>query len=278
MVTGISGIYPNFAGLATSGLNPTGCLSQYMEDGSLFGGIGFTNPGFGLGFGAGIGMTPAANNAYYNMMIQNSDNSATLAFVNRGNQHSLESYGEILMKNMPELATALRNGEYGKAGKIYDGVYQAISKNYGREITTHEDRLNMDQSIKATITKAYQQINGSTIAMDAAADNEGYLENGFMQGLTMGNHHRNCSEEIESYMTGNRIEGYSGKKFTKTLGKAAGTAVNIGGFAAAGAGIGALCGGALAVPGAIIGAGVGLVANVISWLTSNNQPTQVTEA
>ena len=273
MVTGISGYNPMFVGLATGQIGLPGTISQYMEDGSLFNGYNYTMPGIGCGYM----MNPASNNAFYGMMVQNSDNSATLAFVNRGNQHSLDSYSEILMKNMPELATALRNGEYGRAGKIYDEVYQAITKNYGREITTHEDRLNLDQSIKATITRAYQQINGTTIALDASANGEGYVENGFMQGLTMGNHHRNSSEEIEAYMTGNRIEGYTGKKFAKAVGRLAGTATNIAGFAAAGAAVGTLCG-CLTIPGALVGAGVGLVANAISWLTSNNQPSQVTEA
>lgn len=272
MVTSISTgnvFAPTFSGLSAAGICPSGVLSQYIEDGSLFN----CNPLGGIGCGLGYGLNPAMNNAYYGMMIQNSDNATTLQFVNNGNYHSLSSFGEILQKNMPDLSAALRSGEYGKAGKIYDEVYQAISKNYGRELGVHEDRVNFDQSIKATINKAYQQINGTTIALDSRANDEGYLENGFLQGLTLGNHHRNCSEEIEAYMTGNRIEGYSGKKFTKTIGKVAGTAVNIGGFAAAGF---ALTG--CNPIGAAIGAGVGVVANAIGWLFSNNQPSQVTEA
>lgn len=274
MVTAVSTgslFNPTFSGLSI-GMSPSGSLSQYIENGSLFTGVGM-----GVNAGAGYGVYGMSNPAYFNNMVMASDMGASLAFVNRGNQHALASYSEILMKNMPELANALRSGEYGKAGKIYDEVYNAISLNYGREIKTHQDRLNLDQSIKATISKAYQQINGTSIGMDSAANNEGYFENGFLQGLTLGNHHRNCSEEIESYMTGTRIEGYTGKQAVKTTGRAIGSAVNISGFAAAGAAIGTVCGG-MTVPGAVIGAAVGTVLNLGSWLFSGNQPSEVTKA
>ena len=279
-ILGNLALNPAFA--VTNGIIPSGSASSYM-DSSVFSSpaMGGFSPFGGCVPFTGGGMAMGQN--YYDAMIYNSDRMTDLQFVNNGNQHSLASYGEILQKNMPELAEALRTGEYGKAGKIYDEVYEAISKNYGREIMTHQDRLNMDQSIKATITRAYQQINGTTIGLDSRANDEGYFENGFLQGLTLDNHHRNSSEEIEAYMTGQRIEGYSGKSLTKSIGKALGRATNIGGFAAAGAAIGAVCGGgvlswATAGVGAAIGAGVGVIANIGSWLFSNNQPTQITEA
>ena len=275
MVTAVSTgslFNPTFSGLSI-GMSPSGSLSQYIEDGSLFNGIGM-----GVNTGMGYGAFPMGGAGYFDMMVQSSDMGATMGFVTRSNQHVLASYGEIMMKNMPELADALRRGEYGRAGKIYDEIYRAISQNYGREIRNHEDRVNYDQSIKATLAQVYQQINGTTIAMDASANKESYFENGFMQGLTVGNHHRNCSEEIEAYMTGTRIEGYGAKKAVKAFGRAVGSTVNIAGFAAAGAGIGACFGGIGAVPGAIVGGIVGAVATLGSWLFSNNQPSKVTKA
>ena len=263
---------PTFSGLSI-GMSPSGSLSQYIEDGSLFSGMGMNiNPGMGYG------VAPMGGAGYFDMMVQRSDMGAALGFITRSNQHVLASYGEIMMKNMPELADALRRGEYGRAGKIYDELYRAISQNYGREIKNNQDRVNFDQSIKATLSQAYQQINGTTIAMDAAASKESYFENGFMQGLTIGNHHRNCSEEIEAYMTGTRIEGYGGKKAVKSIGRLFGSAINVGGFAAAGAAIGACFGGIGAVPGAIAGTIVGAVLNLGSWIFSGNQPSEVKKA
>lgn len=275
MVTAVSTgslFNPNFSGLSI-GMSPSGSLSQYIENGSLFSGVGSgINPGTAVG-----GSYSTADPNYFNKRVMSSDLSTSYAFVNRSNQHSLASYGEIMTKNMAELASSLRTGEYGKAGKIYDELYKAISLNYGREIKTHQDRLNFDQSVKATINQTYQRINGTSIAVDASANDEGYLENGFLQGLTMGNHHKNCSEEIEAYMTGARIEGYNGKQVVKNVGRVAGTAANIGCFAAAGAAIGTVCCG-MTIPGAVIGAAVGVAANVCGWLFSENQPTRVTEA
>lgn len=259
MTTGIVGYSP--IGLGTVGCVPSGCMSQYM-DGSIFN-TGYMYPGVGC-----FGLDPAQNNAYYEMAIQNSDNMTSLQFVNNGNQHALASFGEIMQKNLPEVAQALRNGEYGKAARLYDEVYEAVSKNYGREITTHQDRLNMDQSIKATISRAYQQINGTTIGLDARQSEEGYFSNGFMQGLTLGNHHKATSEEIEAYMTGTTVEGYGSKKVAKTLGKITGTAISAG----AAAGIGFALGGPV---GAAIGGGIALLANLFS---GDNTSSKVTEA
>ena len=260
MTIGITGIYPG-QGYGFGG----GSLSQYMEDGSVF-----TSPMMypGMGCYPGVGCNPAATGMYYDNMIYNSDRMTDLTFVNNGNQHALQSYGEIMQKNLPEVAEALRNGEYGKAARLYDEVFEAVSKNYGREITNHQDRLNFEQSVKATISRAYQAINGTTIGADARQSDEGYFENGFMQGLTLGNHHKATSEEIEAYMTGNRVEGYTGKKTAKTIGKLTGGAISIGGAM----GVGYMIGN---IPGAIIGGGIALLASLFS---GNNTASEVTEA
>lgn len=265
MTVGITGIMPgqNFTGGVYNG-----SLSQYMESGSLFSGIGM-----GMGCYPGGFMNPAVTNAYYDNMINNSDRWADYTFVNNGNQHALQSYGEIMQKNLPEVAEALRNGEYGKAARLYDEVVDAVCKQYGREISNHEDRLNFEQSVKATVARAYQQINGTTIGMDARQSDEGYFENGFMQGLTLGNHHKASSEEIEAYMTGNKVEGYGSKKILKNVAKVAGTAVSVGGAAGVGALIGSFVGGP--VLGAVIGGGIALLTSLFS---GNNDATEVTEA
>lgn len=260
MTTSIAGLAP--IGLGTVGIVPSGCMSQYMDSGSVFN-AGYMYPGMGC-----FGLNPAQSDAYFNAMVHNSDNMTSLQFVNNGNQHALNSYGEIMQKNLPEVAEALRNGEYGKAARLYDEVYEAVSKNYGREITTHQDRLNMDQSIKATISRAYQQINGTTIGLDARQSDEGYFSNGFMQGITLGNHHKATSEEIEAYMTGNTVEGYGSKKAAKTLGKLTGTAISAG----AAAGVGFLVAGPI---GAAVGGGVALLATLFS---GDNTSSKVTEA
>ena len=245
---------PSAQGLSF-GMYPAGSMSQYMEDASVF-----TAPYANVGFGA-------LNPNYYNAMGVASDNMTALAFKTRSNQHVLGSYNEIMQKNLTEMATAIREGEMGKASQIYNEVYQAISQNYGEELTTQSQRVAFDQSVKATITNLYQQINGYPLSMDIKENGEGYFANGFMQGLTLGNHHKNSAEETESYMTGTSIEGYSGKKFQKALGKIAGGAISVGGAA----GVGFLIGG---VPGAAIGAGLAL----LTGLFSNNSTSKVTEA
>ncbi len=256
---------PSISGL-NFGMYPAGSMSQYLDAYSVFNtNSAMNSPMFGgIGCMGGFGM----NNAnFYNNMAANSDNMTSLQFKFRSNQHALGSYNEIMQKNLTEMATALRNGEMGKASRIYDEVYQAIGKNYGEEITTQEQRVAYDQSIKATITNLYQQVNGYPLANDINENGEGYFENGFMQGLTLGNHHKNSSEETESYMTGTSIEGYRSKQFAKTVGKVLGGTISVG----AAAGIGFACGG---VVGAAIGAGVALLGGLIS----NNSTTKVTEA
>ncbi|MCR5266613.1 MAG: hypothetical protein K6E29_08505 [Cyanobacteria bacterium RUI128] len=261
MTIGITGVLP---GQGFTGGVCNGSMSQYLESGSLFSNISIP----GMGYYPGGCINPAVTNSYYDNMINNSDRWTDLTFVNNGNQHALMSYGEIMQKNLPEVADALRNGEYGKAARLYDEVVEAVSKQYGREITNHEDRLNFEQSVKATVARAYQQINGTTIGMDARQSDEGYFENGFMQGLTLGNHHKASSEEIEAYMTGNKVEGYSSKKFLKGVGKVAGAAIPLG----AAAGVGFLLGGPV---GAAIGGGIALLTSLFS---SGNDATEVTEA
>ena len=126
----LSNLAVNPGAASLYGIMPSCSASQYMDaNGSVFTSpvMGGFMPMGGMGYGIGMGQ------GFYNSMIANSDNMTNLQFVYNGNQHSLASYGEILQKNMPELAAALKTGEYGKAGKIYDEVYDAIAKNYGRE-------------------------------------------------------------------------------------------------------------------------------------------------
>jgi len=284
--------------IGITGLYPSTCMSQYLDNSSVFSsnapvagpifgdatGLGmgaYGMGGYGMGaFGYGFGL----NDNMMNMMIHNSDNMTNLQFVNRSNGHTLESYGEIMQKNMPELSQALREGNYGRAAEIFDETYAAVAKNYGREITNRQDRLNMDQSIRSTITRAYQQINGSTIGMDAAQSDEGYFYNGFMRALTFNNHHKATSEEIEAYMTGTKVEGHGAKNFQRNVGKVLGHAAGIGAFAATGAAIGAVCGGgvfswATAGVGAAIGAGVGLLAKLgAAVFGGDNEPSAITDA
>ncbi len=264
---------PSAQGL-TYGMFPGGSMSQYLDAYSIFqnagtpmlpmGNIGFT----GIG-----GINPAVNDAYFNAMVKNSDNMTSLQFVNRGNQHTLGAYSEIMQKNMTEMATAIREGQMGKASQIYNEVYEAISKNYGRELDKHEDRVAFDQSVRATITNLYQQINGYPLANDIKENGETYFENGLMQGLTLFGHHKNSAEETESYMTGTGIEGYGGKKFTKFLGKVLGGTISLGVAAGIGAGIATIAGAAVA-PFAIAGAGIALLVGLIN----NNSTSKVTSA
>ena len=195
---------------------PPGVMSQYMdENASVFdpavAACGGYVPGSGIGFGANV-----------DAMGEMSDNMTSLQFKFRSNQHVLGSYGEIMQKNMPAMAEALRNGELGKATMLYDELYEAIAKNYGEEITTQEQRVKYDQAIKATIAKTYQQVNGTTLAGDIRLNDEGYFYNGFMQMLTFNTHHSRCAEEVESYMLGTPIEGYTLKKSTKFAGRVLG--------------------------------------------------------
>jgi hypothetical protein len=186
-----------------------------------------------------------------------------------------------MQKNLQEMAAAIREGEFGKASTIYNEIYTAISKNYGEELTTQSQRLEADQSIKATITKLYQQVNGYPLVNDIEESGEGFFENGFMQGFTLGNHHKNSAEETVSYMTGVGIENYSGKKFAKNFGKVVGGVVGVGGIGAAGALVGAgvaVVAGVAAAPLAIAGAAIAGVGALATWLFSDNKAEKVTEA
>ncbi|MCD8377515.1 MAG: hypothetical protein LUB59_01865 [Candidatus Gastranaerophilales bacterium] len=277
MVTTGNLLNPTSQGLAY-GMFPGGSMSQYLDAYSVFDttGSAYTGNVFGTGYGYGYGGVNmiANNNAYYDYMGVNSDNMTSLAFKNRSNQHALGSYNEIIQKNMAEMASAIREGEFGKASSIYNEVYTAISKNYGEELMTQSQRLEADQSIKATITNLYAQVNGYSLVADIEESGEGYFANGFMQGLTLGNHHKNSAEETESYMTGAGIENYSGKKLQKNIGKLIGGAVSVGGSIAAGAAIGSFIPGI----GTAIGAAVGGTIALGTWLFSDNSPSKVTKA
>ncbi|MCM1266131.1 MAG: hypothetical protein NC200_08025 [Candidatus Gastranaerophilales bacterium] len=273
---------PSATGM-TFGMYPAGSMSQYLDSYSVF---EATTPNqFGsmpMMGGAispiGVGGSPVGammnNYAYYDLMCLNNDNMTAFQFKQRSNQHALGSYNEIMQKNVQEMAMAIRQGEFGKASAIYNEVYTAISQNYGEEIMTHEQRLNADQSIKATITKLYEQINGYPLVNDIEESGEGFFETGFMQGLTLGNHHKNSAEETISYMTGMGIENYSGKKFNKNVGRVVGGTLSVGGAVAAGA----LAGSIIPGVGTVIGGAVGGVLALSTWLFSNNSPEKVTEA
>jgi len=278
MVTTGNLLNPSAQGL-TYGMFPAGSLSQYLDANSVFGntqtpyniGTGIATGGV-FGYGTDSTSMIANNNAYYDYAGVNSDNATSLAFKQRSNAHTLNSYSEIMQKNLTEMATAIREGEFGKASSIYNEIYSAISKNYGEELVTQEQRVEADQSIKATITNLYQQINGAALTTDIDEAGEGYFTNGFMQGLTLGNHHKNSAEETESYMTGSGIENYSGKKFQKNAGKVLGGAVSVGSAAGIGAAIGACFGGPIV--GAVVGGAIALG----TWLFSDNSPEKVTKA
>ena len=277
---------PSAEGL-TSGMYPAGSLSQYLEANSVFDTTGSTGYGFGSGLysgyttglagfaGANAGSLITNSNAYYDYMGTNSDNMTSLQFKQRSNYHALSSYNEIMQKELVEMASAINEGEFGKASKIYDEIYSAISKNYGEELTTQEERLNADQSIKATISNLYSQVNGTILADDIQVNEEGYFENGFMQGLTLGGHHNNSSEETVSYMTGTGIEGYSGKMIQKTAGKIIGTTISTAAIAGTGAAIGFAVAGPL---GAAVGGAIGGIAAIGKMLFSNNSVKKVTTA
>ena len=250
---------------SVNALNLSGGMSQYMDyNTSVFdpsmAAMGGYVPGCGIGYGVNV-----------DAMGNLSDNMTSLQFKFRSNQHVLGSYGEIMQKNLPEMAAALREGKMGKATMLYNEIYEAISKNYGEELTTQEQRVAYDQAIKATISRTYQQMNGRPLAMDINENGEGFFVNGFMQGFTFGNHHGNSAEEVESYMTGTGIEGYTGKQLAKGVGKVLGYTTSIG----ACAGIGFCFGGPV---GAAIGAGVGCLITLGSWIFGGNEPTKVTKA
>lgn len=214
---------PSATGLSYA-MFPAGAMSQYMDadcsvfsDPSVAAACGGYVPGCGMGFGGNI-----------DAMGSMSDNMTSLQFKFRSNQHVLGSYGEIMQKNLPEMAEALRSGEMGKATMLYDEIYDAIAKNYGEEITTQEQRVKYDQAIKATIARTYQQINGRPLVNDIRENDEGYFYNGFMQMISFNTHHSRTSEEVESYMLGTGIEGYSLKKSEKFAGQVLGCLLTCG--------------------------------------------------
>ena len=237
----------------TNGFNNPYCFggnsaSQYMEA-SVFGLDPAMNMGMypvagGYGFGVG---TPQM----YNYMENSMDNWTALQFGMQGNQYALGSYQEVMAKSMPALAHAIRNGDYGTASQIYRDVYDAISMKNGEELVEQGQRVAYDRAIKATINQAYRAYNGTTLVSDIEATGEGYFANGFLQGLTLNGHHKNSAEETISYMTGQGIEGYTGKKIVKGVGKLTGIAVTGGALVGAGfligGPVGALIGGGLAL-------------------------------
>lgn len=253
--TGVNGLY--------GGFNP-GSMSQYMEDTASIFSTGMMYPGV---MGMGYGMYGLGNDQVYNYMEHSLDNQTSLIFSQQGNQFTLGAYQQIMRKEMPAMANAIREGEFGKASQIYREIFDAISQKNGEELTEQSQRVQYERAIKATICNMYRQINGTDIADDIRAAGEGYFSNGFMQGLTLGNHHKNSAEETISYMTGEGIEGYSGKKLVKNAGKLVGSTIST----AALVGAGFLTGG-------FIGAAIGGAIALGSWLLSDNTPDRVTEA
>ena len=258
-LTGVNGL--------NGGFTP-GSMSLYMEDG---GSSIFTTgmyPAMGMGYGYGLG-----NDQVYNYMEHSLDNQTSLQFAQQGNQFTLASYNQIMRKELPAMANAIREGEFGKASQIYREIASAISRKNGEELTEQGQRVEFDQAVKATINNMYRQVNGSELTNDIREAGEGYFSNGFMQGLTLGDHHKNSAEETISYMTGEGIEGYAGKKISKNIGKVVGGAVSVGGAVAAGAAIGSV----VPVIGTTAGAIIGGVIAVGKWLLSDNSPETVTE-
>ena len=256
--------------VGTTGINGfcggsnAGSMSQYMEDtGSIFS-TGMMYPGV---MGMGYGIYGFGNDQMYNYMEHAIDNQTSFAFSQQGNQFTLAAYQQIMRKEIPAMANAIREGEFGKASQIYREIFDAISQKNGEELTEQSQRVQYERAIKATICNMYRQINGTDIADDIRSAGEGYFSNGFMQGLTLGNHHKNSAEETISYMTGEGIEGYSGKKIVKNTGKIVGSTISAG----------ALMGAGYLAFGPIGAAICGAVA-LGSWLLSDNTPDRVTEA
>lgn len=271
MVTGI--VTGNMFGPA-AGYYPSGCMSQYMDNYSIFGGFMPMTPGC-CGTGMDYNSMIQNNNAYYDLMKVNSNNMTDLQFVNNGNAFTLNVNNDVMQKGIIAMANAIRSGELGSAAKSYDKLYQALGGQYGEELGEHSDRVNSNAAIKATIAKYYENITGVSLAEDIMKNGEGYFSNGFKQGFTLGGHHRNSAEETVSYMLGKNIENYGNKRLSKSIGKIAGSAVSIGGIAGAGAGIGACIGG---VPGAIVGACIGGAIAIGKWIFSSNKTHTVDKA
>ena len=258
--TGVNGLY--------GGFNPASA-SQYMDDASSIFSTGTMYPmgmGMGIGYGYGLG-----NDQVYNYMEHGLDNMTSLQFAQQGNQYTLQAYNEIMRKELPAMANAIREGEFGKASQIYREIYDAIGQKNGEELTEQSQRVQYERAIKATISNLYKQVNGRDLAADINEAGEGYFSNGFLQGLTLGDHHKNSAEETISYMTGEGIEGYSGKKITKTIGKVVGATVSVGAAVAAGAALGALVG--FGPVGAVVGGVIALG----KYLLSDNSPETITE-
>jgi hypothetical protein len=233
-----------------------GSMSQYLEDSSSIFSTGYGIYGYNYGLG---------NDQVYQYAENAIDNQTSLQFAAQGNQYTLNSYNQIMQKELPAMADAIKSGEFGKASQIYREIYDAISQKNGEELTEQSQRVSYERAIKATITNMYQQVNGTRLVDDINEAGEGYFSNGFMQGLTLGDHHKNSAEETISYMTGDSIEGYSGKKLTKAIGKVLGSTISVG----AAVGIGAIFG----LPGAIIGGTIALG----KLLFSDNSTETVTE-
>lgn len=244
-----------------------GSTSIYMDETNSIFSTGMMYP-MGMGYGFGLG-----NDRVYNYMEHALDNQTSLTFAQQGNQFTLGSYNQIMRKELPALANAIREGEFGKASQIYRGIASAIGHKNGEELTEQSQRVQYDQAVKATINNMYRQVNGTDLASDIREAGEGYFSNGFMQGLTLGDHHKNSAEETISYMTGEGIEGYSGKKITKNIGKLVGGSVSIGASVIAGSTIGSFIPGV----GTVIGGAIGGAIALGKWLLSDNSPETVTE-
>lgn len=241
------------------GFNP-GSTSIYMDETNSIFSTGMMYP-MGMGYGFGLG-----NDQVYNYMEHSLDNQTSLQFAQQGNQFTLASYNQIMRKELPAMANAIREGEFGKASQIYRDIASAIGHKNGEELTEQSQRVQYEQAVKATIVNMYRQVNGTDLANDIREAGEGYFSNGFMQGLTLGDHHKNSAEETISYMTGEGIEGYAGKKFTKAIGKTVGFAVT--GGALVGAGF---------LLGGPVGAAIGGAIAVGKYLLSDNSPETITE-
>lgn len=259
---------------ALGGYAPSGCMSQYLDYGSVF-----TNPMAMMPGCFGMGMDYNSmiqnNNAYYDLMKVNANNMTDMQFVNNGNAFTLNVNNDVLRKGIINMANAIRSGELGAASKAFDNLYRTLGGQYGEELGEHSDRVNSNAAIRATIAQYYENITGVSLAEDIMNNGEGYFANGFKQGLTLGGHHRNSAEETKSYMLGSNIENYTNKKFAKDFGKLAGGIVSVGGSAAAAAGVGFLVGGPV---GAAVGAAIGGLASIVQWAVCRNKTHVVEKA
>ena len=241
-----------------------------------------TGTGFAPGMGMGMGMfgfggmygnvdqyvenAKKWNNGYHDIMDNNSDRSSETEMKNQSNRNIVNGLADSLTYDLSRMKDNIENNDMRQACDNYDNLYKLIAKREGVEIKYHKGRIIKDEHINAQIAKCYKEVTGSDLMGDISTYGDSNFSNGFKRVSIYG-YEQGSADEIKAYMTGDKLQDKTLRKITKGLGGGMVTAIpgalvggGVGLLTCKGAKAGKAIGGAKgAIAGAIIGGLIGLI-------------------